>query len=60
MKSTAICRFDGTSILVMDNNSIFFENYEALENYCKEKGIKIDVSHWHPASGLRIERNVNG
>lgn len=56
MKTTAMCRFDGISILVMDNNSLIFENYDELENYCKEKGIKIEVSHWHPASGLRIQK----
>lgn len=57
MKTTAICRFDGTSVLVMDNKSLPFDNYEALENYCKEKGIKIEISHFQPASGLRVQKN---
>ena len=60
MKTTAICKFDGTAVLIVDYKSLDFNNYEALENYCKENGIKIEISHWHPASGLRMERVNHG
>ena len=47
-------------MLVVDNKSLPFDNYEALENYCKEKEIKVEVFHFHPASGLRVEMNNHG
>jgi hypothetical protein len=57
MKITAICRFDGTAILINNGESLFFESYEKLQKYCEEKEIKIEVQHFHPASGLRVQRN---
>lgn len=57
MKTTAICRFDGVSFLHTDNENLEFDSYEKLEKYAEEKGIRLQVVHFHPASGLRVERN---
>lgn len=57
MKTTAICKFDGSSVLIVDYKSLDFDTYESLESYCKEKGIKVEISHFHPASGIRVQKN---
>lgn len=56
MKTTAICRFDGTAILHVDNEDVEFENYEKLEKYADEKEIKLQIVHFHPG-GLRRQEN---
>ena len=57
MKTTAICRFDGTAVLILDYKFLDFDNYETLDNYCKKYRVKVEISHWHPASGLRVRGN---
>ena len=54
MKPTAIVRFDGSCLLIVDGKSLFFETYEKLEEYCKKNDVIVKVTHFHPASGLRM------
>jgi hypothetical protein len=59
MKTTAICRFDGTSLLLLpsDNNIPCrheFQSWEELKSVCANMNQKVEIEHWHPASGLRV------
>jgi len=61
MKTTAICRFDGTAVLLWNGLVKHeFSDMEELRKMCRENNIEIEIEHWHPASGLRMKRNGNG
>ena len=60
MKTTAICRFDGTAVLLWNGLVKHdFNNMEKLRKMCKENDIKIEIKHLHPA-GVAINGESHG
>lgn len=62
MKTTAIVRFDGTCLVIHEGVTHFFETQEEMGKWVKDMDVTVEVSHEHPASGLRVNnmRRENG
>jgi len=54
VKTTAIVRFDGTCLIIHEGLTHSFETQEQMGKWMKDMDITIEVSHEHPASGLRV------